>query len=331
MGWLFERLGFVRAGEVVEVRSASEILATLDERGRTEGMPFMEEMLALCGRRLRVSKSAHKTCDTIKAPLARRLPRAAHLEGLRCDGSRHDGCQAGCQLFFKTQWLKPAGGETRPARADDAAAEERLRALLSRAAKRADETGEALYACQATAILEATKPLAWWNPGQYLRDLASGNIGLAQMLRYGLRAARNMVTRMRWPGSNWPNIGGKAQGPVADARLGLRPGEFAQVRSKDEIMGTLGPTRKFRGLWFDIEMEPHCGKTYRVLSRVERLIDERTGRMIKIGGDCIVLEGVACSGCLSKDRLFCPRALYPYWREIWLRRVAPPAGTVNPS
>jgi hypothetical protein len=330
MGWLFDRLGFVRAGDAVQVKSAAEILATLDERGRTEGMPFMEEMLEFCGRRLRVSKSAHKTCDTIKAPLARRLPRAAHLEGLRCDGSRHDGCQAGCQLFFKTQWLKPARGGSGPAPAGEAEAKERLRALISRAAKRIDESGEPLYACQATAILDATAPLKWWAPWPYLRDLISGNIGLAQMLRYALRAGRNMITRMRWPGSNWPNIGGKAKGPVVEAPLNLQPGEFVQVRSRDEIMGTLGATRKYRGLWFDIEMEPHCGKTYKVLARVERLINERTGRMTRIGGDCIVLEGVACSGCLSKDRLFCPRALYPFWREIWLRRVQPPGG-VTPS
>jgi hypothetical protein len=37
-----------------------------------------------------------------------------------------------------------------------------------------------------------------------------------------------------------------------------------------------------------------------------------------------VLEQVWCSGELSKYRLFCPRAIYPYWREIWLERVAPP-------
>jgi hypothetical protein len=41
----------VRAGEMVEVRSKEEILATLDERGRLHGMPFMPEMLQYCGQR----------------------------------------------------------------------------------------------------------------------------------------------------------------------------------------------------------------------------------------------------------------------------------------
>ena len=55
----------LRAGDWVEVRSAAEILATLDERGRLDALPFMPEMLQYCGRRFRVFKSAHKTCDTL--------------------------------------------------------------------------------------------------------------------------------------------------------------------------------------------------------------------------------------------------------------------------
>ena len=53
MSWLLSRY---RAGEFVEVRSAAEILATLDEDGCVDGMPFMPEMLQFCGRRLRVRR-----------------------------------------------------------------------------------------------------------------------------------------------------------------------------------------------------------------------------------------------------------------------------------
>ncbi|HJW64845.1 MAG TPA: hypothetical protein VJ849_15195, partial [Actinomycetes bacterium] len=56
----------LKIGEVVEVRSPSEILATLDERGRLEALPFMPEMLQFAGRQLRVSKRAFKTCDQVK-------------------------------------------------------------------------------------------------------------------------------------------------------------------------------------------------------------------------------------------------------------------------
>jgi hypothetical protein len=68
-------------------------------------------------------------------------------------------------------------------------------------------------------------------------------------------------------------------------------------------------------------MLPYCGKTYRVKDRVERIIDDRTGRMLKISADCLILDGVVCSGERSVGRWFCPRQIYPYWREAWLRPV----------
>jgi hypothetical protein len=52
--------------------------------------------------------------------------------------------------------------------------------------------------------------------------------------------------------------------------------------------------------------------------------------MIEIKSDCLILDGVVCSGDHSLCRWFCPRAIYPYWREAWLRRVDdpdPPAST----
>ena len=53
---------------------------------------------------------------------------------------------------------------------------------------------------------------------------------------------------------------------------------------------------------------------------------EKTGQMLHFKNPCIVLEQVYCGGEMSKYRLFCPRAIYPYWREIWLERTSPPAG-----
>jgi len=107
-------------------------------------------------------------------------------------------------------------------------------------------------------------------------------------------------------------------------RLDLRPGELVQVKSREEIALTLDTQGRNRGLFFDVEMLPYCGRTFRVLRRVQRIIDERTGRMLHLPNDCIVLDGVVCSGELSRRRLFCPRSIVPYWREIWLRRVALP-------
>ena len=96
----------LRVGEIVEVRSQAEILATLDENGELDGLPFMPEMLAWCGRRLRVDKLALKLCDTIESTGMHRIRDAVHLEMSRCDGQAHGGCQAGCRIYWKEAWLK---------------------------------------------------------------------------------------------------------------------------------------------------------------------------------------------------------------------------------
>jgi hypothetical protein len=104
--------------------------------------------------------------------------------------------------------------------------------------------------------------------------------------------------------------------------LNLQPGELVQVRPKDAIMQTLNSDLRNRGLGFDVEMVPYCenGK-FQVLRRIERIINEKTGRMMTLPNPCIVMDGVVCSGNYSKNRMFCPRAVYPYFREIWLTRV----------
>ena len=43
--------------------------------------------------------------------------------------------------------------------------------------------------------------------------------------------------------------------------------------------------------------------------------------MIEINSDCVILEGVVCAADYHR---FCPRAIYPYWREVWLERVDGP-------
>jgi hypothetical protein len=49
------------------------------------------------------------------------------------------------------------------------------------------------------------------------------------------------------------------------------------------------------------------------------MIQEETGKMIKMKGPCIILEGVICR---SDFHRLCPRAIYPFWRENWLKRAA---------
>ena len=81
------------AGDVVEVRSEEEILATLDADGTLDRMPFMPEMLTSCGSRFTVSSRADTTCFWGGL---RRMESSVYLDGVRCDGFAHGGCQAGC-------------------------------------------------------------------------------------------------------------------------------------------------------------------------------------------------------------------------------------------
>ncbi len=104
--------------------------------------------------------------------------------------------------------------------------------------------------------------------------------------------------------------------PTPTASLNLQPGERVRVKSHEEILGTVSTDNKNRGMGWDAEMVPYCDGTYQVLARVTRIIDERTGRMQELKNPCIILDSVVCEARYSNCRMFCPRSIYPYWREI---------------
>jgi len=62
----------LRSGDLVEVRSAAEILDTLDADGALDAMPFMPEMVPYCGRQFTVSRRADKVCCRRSASSGRR-------------------------------------------------------------------------------------------------------------------------------------------------------------------------------------------------------------------------------------------------------------------
>ena len=309
-----------RAGAWVEVRSWEEIRDTLDENGALDGLPFMPEMIPFIGKRFRIYKSAHKTCDTISDYVIRRMDNAFHLEDLRCDGQAHGGCEAGCLLFWKGEWLKPV--ESGQSNGAGQASQSGLEFLSSNSRRPGSTEADPCYRCQTTELLRATREVRRrdrWDPRFYLKDLTSGNVPLSQFLWYGLIAIFNSFT-LKWFGRRYPQVCGLAGSKTPTVQTGLQPGELVQVRSKQEIMTTLNADRRNRGMWFDVEMVPHCGSEQRVLRRVQQIVDEKTGRLVRLANPCIVLDGVTCSGNLSASRMFCPRSIYPYWREIWLKR-----------
>ncbi len=327
----------LRAGDLVEVRSREEILATLDREARLDALPFMPEMFQYCGKRYRVFKRADKTCDTISSTGTRRLFHTVHLEGLRCDGRAHGGCQALCLLFWKEAWLTPVSSPSDPVPAKTPSSPptpsppdplpagrctEEAVLTATHARRGPGTTSEECFACQATELVRATSPLAWWDPRQYARDVRSGNVRVRDLIRGLALGAFNTIQRRRG-GTTCPYIKGPLLTTTPAATLDLRPGEVVRVKPLVEIRNTLNRRRRNRGLRFDFEMVRYCGRTFRVLARVERIIDEATGAMLSLPNDCIILEGATCVGDLSvyPNRLFCPRSIYPFWREIWLERV----------
>lgn len=345
MNW---KLSCYRTGDLVEVRSKEEILATLDSCASLDGMPFMPEMLQYCGHRFRVSAVAHKTCDTARQTWKlRRLEATVHLDGLRCDGSAHGGCQAECLLFWKDQWLKPAGK-------NDGHTIQRVAEKLTPGIERTDDLlvvntrsqpntqdDEPRYSCQATQMYEATRPLSPWDVRHYLYDIVTRNCTVTRVLwvlvlaalrrllqrtPVGYRVVKATSDRLyRWlTGRGSPSLCGKIQPgtPTPTLRLDLQPGELVRIKTQSEIEETLDARGRNRGLTFDPEeMAPYCGRLVTVRKRVSKIIEEPTGKILQVKEPCIMLDGVICRGEFATGRLNCPRAIPSYWREIWLKRV----------
>src|SRR5579859_1924172 len=252
----------LKAGEWVEVRGKEEILGTLDRSAQLDGLPFMPEMFALCGKRVRVYKRAHKTCDTINDYKGRKMKDAVHLEGSRCDGQAHGGCQAACLVFWKEAWLKrPGEPESKPAPASCTEAD-----VVAGTQKPSKENGP-LYVCQATQVLAATEFLPWWSLGQYLEDYTSGNVGMGRLLRgfiyMGCQGLINLgiglgqplrwlydTLQKLWGGVPYPRRRGVipkgTTTPTVD--LQLRPGDLVRVKSLPAILETIDESNKNRGL-----------------------------------------------------------------------------------
>lgn len=316
------RARHLRKSDVVELRTPAEILATLDDSGSLDGVLFMPEMLRYLGGRFTVAARVERACDTIASSGARRMPDTVLLDDLRCDGAGHDSCQAGCRLYWKEAWLRPVSADA-PRRADPSENGQVALELLARRntrAVRAEDDGEVeTYRCQATEFRRATERIGWWDPRSWMHEIACRNVGPVRFLRVTVRAVVEEILRRLGLFSGLPFK--EHGGAVTTAQLDLKPGDLVQVRSKDEVAETLDANGKTRGLWFDREMLPYCGETHTVKQRVERLIDDRTGRMIELASDCYILDGVVCRGDVSYGRWFCPRAIYPYWRGCWLRRL----------
>jgi hypothetical protein len=203
---------------------------------------------------------------------------------------------------------------------------------------------DSVFVCQATKLPEATLPLRRSDPRQYIEDFTSGNtslwrifssfcflayqffinlgVGLGRPLRFLYDLFQRIVGGVPYPHRSG-TIPGGSRTPSED--LNLQPGEWVRVRSYVEILRTLDQLNFNRGMLYTQEMVPYCGQVFQVRRRVNRIINEQTGKLMTFRTPSIILDGVECEARYVAKQLFCPRATYHYWREIWLERVPAPS------
>jgi hypothetical protein len=295
--------------------------------------------------KLRVAKRAHKTCDPALGVGGRKMASAVHLENIRCDGSAHDGCQAACLIFWKEAWLRRIDGPTAKAVAPAAYTSSQGSACTEEALwsnvkiPPAPGESEPTYVCQNTQVKFATEPLQWWDIRQYVEDYTSGNVSLARLTAGFLftvwqtvaEAGIGLGSVMRGTYDVFQRAIGRSPYPMRPygvpkgvqtprMRLDLEEGELVRVKPFRDILETLDARYRNRGLYFDPEMVPFTERQYEVQTRLKQIIDERTSKMVRFKTDAILLKDVVCGARYAKCRRFCPRAIYPFWREIWLER-----------
>jgi hypothetical protein len=96
----------MNAGDWVEVRSAEEILATVDEGRKLAGLTFSPEMLKFCGGRFKVFKRVERIILESTGELRKLRMPAIILEGIYCDGEFHQGCDRSCFCLWREAWLR---------------------------------------------------------------------------------------------------------------------------------------------------------------------------------------------------------------------------------
>jgi hypothetical protein len=297
---------YFRPGDLVQVRSAEEIVSTLDQDGALGGIPFMPEMAALCGQQFRVAKRAHKTCEHGM----HRIPSGdvVHLAGVRCDGSAHGGCQYQCLIFWKEAWLKRAVSDAVIGGASDCSPGDKLSSLKT---SDDDSSGRLRYRCQATEISRFSVPLRLRETSQFLQDLRSGNVGLRE-LRITVASAYDYICWLVYRFIHRKALREKKRMPTGGVHF--KPDDLVRVKSRKEIFQTVDYIRTTRGLELSVDMLRFCGREFRVAEPVQRIIDVDTGYLKELKNECIVLEGVSCGGAF----MMCPHNYYHFWRADWL-------------
>jgi len=265
-------------------------------------------MAAFCGHLVPVHRRIEKVWDYIHGTGMRRVRDAVLLQGLRCSGQSHGGCEAACQLIWKEAWLKRPYAH-HSGFLPDLVPQSNLDAHTHVLAE-----GKLRYICQMTEVLQrASSPLPMRSIGHYLRDLQVGTLRLGPLLEAISVRLFNSV-QWRLGGSIWPVVKPTDSEKSPHQILDLQPGQMARVKSKHAIELTLNRKSSNRGLGFGGDMVVYCGGSYRVAKVINRIVHEGTGEMLMLKTPSILLEGVTGIG----GSILNPHNEYYFWREIWL-------------
>lgn len=177
-----------------------------------------------------------------------------------------------------------------------------------------------LDVCQLRWLDDALAPLGRIE-GWYLlglgRALALRRRAMALLARLFRVPAEPYGGRFRWTDAG---DGTSAVGVPRHWCCGPRTGDIVEVRPLEEINATLDEHGKCGGLKFLRPMEQYCGRRFRVLKPVRRILDEHEHVMRTIR-DTVVLEGGICHGQGIRGRECCDRSCFFYWKEAWLKKI----------
>lgn len=305
-----------KPGDWVEVKGLVEIVQTLDADGTLDGLPFMPEMVQYCGRQFRLGRRARKSCLEYVSHNVTTIGIREFcgdslwvIDGLRCSGNDHDGCQRGCLIFWKSEWLRKlntAGATASPSVVNRVTPSQVLKTKVN----------PDRYFCQSTELVRVTKPLSLGGRFRIcFSEVVSGDVGVLEMLK-------RIISPIFWKAMDRFVRPRHVIGPLEKTvltRIDLMPGELVEVKSSEEIRQTLNRKGCNRGLRYDHGLNQFCGTRHLVRDRLDKIIVESTGRMAKIEGT-VTFEDTTCQchmtafgGCVRQDLV--------YWREAWLNRL----------
>lgn len=176
---------------------------------------------------------------------------------------------------------------------------------------------ERTFSCQSVNLVRASSA-AIWDIQQHIWEMSLRERGKLKPLKFIHMLLSSLSFKIRkFSGLRNRYILSGTLKRTPTASLNLQPGELVEVKRKEEILATLDFDGRNRGLGFDPEMQKYCGGRYRVLKRLDNMINEETGQMRQIA-NTVILEGVVCNGEFHGG---CQRTCYCLWREIWLKRV----------